>query len=101
TLTIEGRFAGKFPVQLDGAATGEGEWTVEQKQLEPALSQTTADRRIVLRNDEQTSATVLITSSGAPSAGSTPPLGTIRIAADQAEDLYDILSVGSRVVIRR
>lgn len=101
TLTIDGRYAGKFPVQLDGAATGEGEWTVEQKQLEPAAGPTATDRRLVLRNDEQTSATVLITTGSAPSAGSPPPMGTIRIATEHSEDLYDILSVGSRVVIRR
>lgn len=108
TLTINGRFAGKYAVQLDGAATGEGEWTVAQKQLEPATvapTQPTAaapvDRKLVLQSVDNANATVVIASTMAPSVGATPPQGTIRIAAEQSEDLYDILSVGSRVVIRR
>jgi LysM repeat protein len=100
TLTIDGRYAGKYAVALDGAATSEGEWTVEQKQLVPATTPTAAiDRKLVLRNADNPSATVVIATS--PPAGPTSPQGTIRIANEQAEDLYDILSIGSRVVIRR
>ena len=106
TLTIAGRFAGKYAVGLDGAATSEGEWTVEQKQLEPAMpTQPTAvapvDRKLVLRSADNASATVVIATATTPAVGAAPPQGTIRIAPEQSEDLYDILSVGSRVVIRR
>ena len=108
TLTIDGRFAGKYAVQLDGAATGEGEWTVTQKQLEPATvaptpptMATPIDRRLVLQCVDNANSTVVIAATTAPTVGGTPPQGTIRIAAEQSEDLYDILSVGSRVVIRR
>lgn len=102
TLTIDGRFAGKYTVGLEGAATGEGEWTVEQKQLEPATAPTASaiDRKLVLRSADNPSATVVIATAAAPPVGA-PPQGTIRIAPEQSEDLYDILSVGSRVVIRR
>lgn len=101
TLSIDGRYAGKFPVQLDGAATGEGEWTVEQKQLDPSVGTSTLDRKLVLRSAENPGDTVVIAPASSPTAGTTPPKGTIRIAPEQAEDLYDILSVGSRVVVRR
>ena len=108
TLTIEGRFAGKYAVQLDGVAAGDGEWTVEQKQLEPSIATVAqpaasqvVDRKLVLRSADDASATIVISTATAPTAGTTAPHGAIRIAPEHSEDLYDILSVGSRVVIRR
>ncbi|MEX2169058.1 MAG: LysM peptidoglycan-binding domain-containing protein [Pirellulales bacterium] len=108
TLTIDGRFAGKYAVQLDGAAAGDGEWTVEQKQLDPAMAtpvQPTAshavDRKLVLRSADDATATIVISTATAPTAATAVPQGAIRIAPEHSEDLYDILSVGSRVVIRR
>jgi LysM repeat protein len=114
SLEVDGRYAGTFPITLPpGANVTEGQWLVDQKlggsqsAVAPAsysAPPAPADRTIVLRN---------ATSSGAVSGGpvlaiassssSTKFDGTtaIRVAPQDAEDLSDILSIGSRVIVRR
>jgi LysM repeat protein len=111
TLMVEGRYAGKFPVTL--APTGplvEGEWIVERKSSAPPLNSATsvvsdskssaASRSLVLKGAEPatTGASLVL---GSPDGSSANSATTIHVTPADAEDLVDILSVGSRVVIRR
>jgi LysM repeat protein len=115
TLLVDGRYAGKFPVTVPiGATVSEGEWLVDQKLVAPSSgvtqsAYTTApsrvDHAIVLRSDSEAAGgtggpTLAIASSSTPTApGASQP--AIQVSAADAEELSDILSVGSRVVIRR
>jgi LysM repeat protein len=99
TLTLDGRYAGKFPVRVEPTATApEGQWVVDQKLAVPAAA--SVDRTLVLRSSEPASpgTTLLIASGSDPTA--TQP-AAIRVSPGDAEELSDILSVGSRVVVRR
>jgi len=115
TLLLDGRYAGKFPVVVPSlSAVGEGQWLVDQKLVVPgaaaaqssyATAPTAIDRAIVLRVEATTapvtagSTLTIASGESTPSANTTPP--AIRVSSKDAEDLSDILSVGSRVVIRR
>lgn len=116
TLMLNDRYAGRFAITPEAAAAGkEGQWVVEQKLVSPAASPQgvvgaayasggPVDRVLVLRND---------TTAGGPSAisitsGSTQPSGptavapaAARLSLQDAEEVADILSIGSRVTIRR
>ena len=89
-LMLDGRYAGRFPVQVDGLAADEGMWRVDAKTT--TVSHTP---RLVLRG-----------AGGAVSLDDSPVAdpayqGRITVAARDANDLNDILSVGSTVTIRR
>ncbi len=117
TLMLDGRYAGKFPIVVPtGSTLTEGQWFVDQKLVtSPAAVTQTAyapapaavDRAIVLRGEDASTGkpaaagpTLTIASSPlATGAASNPP--AIRISPQDAEELSDILSVGSRVVVRR
>jgi LysM repeat protein len=114
TLEVAGRYAGKFPVTVPiGATVSEGEWLVEQKLVAPANGVTQSayttqppkvDHAIVLRGgaDPATATggpTLAIASSSSPTGPSAA--AAIQISAADAEELSDILSIGSRVIIRR
>jgi hypothetical protein len=114
TLQVAGRYAGKFPVTVPiGAAVSEGEWLVDQKLVAPATGVTQSaytsappkvDHAIVLRGSSESAAptggpTLAISSSSNPTPGASA--AAIQISAADAEDLSDILSIGSSVVIRR
>jgi LysM repeat protein len=113
TLTVDDRYAGKFRVTIPpGTIVTEGQWLVDQKlagsttTISPSAYATTpiaADRTIVLRNAVATapSPSTLIIGSGQTPAGlaATPP--SLRVSPQDAEELSDILSVGSRVVVRK
>jgi LysM repeat protein len=115
TLQVAGRYAGKFPVTVPiGAAVSEGEWLVDQKLVAPASGVTQSaytteppkvDHAIVLRGSSETAAAAvgptLAISSGANPTGAGANAAAIQISVDDAEELSDILSVGSRVIIRR
>jgi LysM repeat protein len=115
TLMVGDRYAGKFPITVPSmAAVGEGQWRVAQKLVAPsggvvqsayAPASPAVDRAIVLRSDAapgQASGegTLTIASVAQPGKG---PAGSaaIQVAPQDAEELSDILSVGSRVVIQR
>jgi LysM repeat protein len=111
-LLLDGRYAGKFPLQTVATTNvTDGEWVVENKLLVPAASgpqQTDAasavDRVLVLRSSTPTAiGTSLSLGSGptqsGPSAAGAPPV--LQVSPADAEELHDILSIGSRVVIRR
>jgi LysM repeat protein len=107
-LQVDGRYAGKFSVfETSAAAADEGEWVVVQKTASPAQSayQRTAsgtDRILNLARMQVDPMTTQITiGSGGSAAGAVPSRPTIVVAPRDAEELSDILSIGSRVVIRR
>jgi LysM repeat protein len=117
TLMLDGRYAGKFPIIVPtGSTVTEGQWLVDQKliaspasvtQTAYALAPATVDRAIVLRGEDASTGkpaavglTITIASGPlATGAAGNPP--AIRISPQDAEELSDILSVGSRVTIRK
>ncbi len=89
-LLLDGRYAGRFPAQIDGAATSEGAWRLDQKRLD-----TPESPKMVLRG---TAGSVVIDASQV----ATPEhQGHVSVASRDAGELYDILSVGSAVTVRR
>lgn len=115
TLLLDGRYAGRFPVRIEqNAPLTEGEWKLEQKLVNPTAEATgvvsasytpsTVDRVLVLRNESPTAAgaTISITSGQtAPSGPTAVAPAAIRLSAQDAEEVADILSVGSTVTIRK
>jgi LysM repeat protein len=115
TLMVDERYAGKYHVTVPpGGGLTDGQWVVDQKIIGPAstanpgsyaTTPVPADRTIILRN-----ATAANPSAGSPTlliASGPPPVGlatnppALRVTPQDAEELSDILLVGSRVVVRR
>ena len=104
TLIVDDRYAGRFPVKVTpGQAIGDGDWTVGKKSNEQAPG-----RALLLQGRAAT--------PGEPAPGTPAPTliiadevlatnpanGTmITVSAQDAQELTDILSIGSRVVTRR
>jgi LysM repeat protein len=113
TLLLDGRYAGRFPVRIEqDAPLAEGEWKLEQKLVNPTAEATgvvsasytpsAVDRVLVLRNESPGGTTISITSGQtAPSGPTAVAPAAIRLSAQDAEEVADILSVGSTVTIRR
>jgi LysM repeat protein len=115
TLLVDGRYAGKFPVTVPpGVNVTDGKWLVDQKLAAPAASFTqtansptsAVERTIVLRAEDgstgkavATGPTLTIASGSAPAGPATA--AAIRISSQDAAELSDILSIGSRVTIQR
>jgi hypothetical protein len=98
TLMVDGRYAGKFPVNAAGQTVADGEWVVGQKSNPKAPG-----RALLLQGSPVTPGAppklLIIASDTVPT---TPADGTvIKVSAKDAEEISDILSVGSRVVTRR
>ena len=94
-LTVDGRYAGKFPVQVTGPAALEGSFKVAEKKTGPSA----AERSVVMKSDTMYGPEVVLsTTSSTPAYG---PTGRISVADRDLGDLYDILSEGSSVTIRR
>jgi LysM repeat protein len=96
-LLLDERYAGRFPVNVEGQAPTIGEWRVGQKRLDAPNQPVVGEgQKVVLEN--------LTGEQVELSAGPTPPLGArgrLTIASNDLADLYDILSVGSAVTVRR
>jgi LysM repeat protein len=114
TLMVGDRYAGKFPVTVPSmAAVSEGEWLVDKKLADSPSSVTqsayapapvAADRAIVLRSETATggsASTVAIASGNISARSSAAGTPVIQVSPQDAEELTDILSIGSRVVIQR
>lgn len=115
TLTVDDRYAGKFHVTVPpGNSLTDGQWLVDQKLVGPpstanpsayATTPVPADRTIILRNVDNGNSpagtpTLLIASgSTPPGLAANPP--ALRVSPQDAEELSDILSIGSRVTVRR
>jgi LysM repeat protein len=85
-LLVDGRYAGRFPANLEGVAATGGTWTVGEK----------APTGLVLRSESAPGATLALGAEPTPGAA-----GRIAVAARDAAELNDILSVGSTVTVRR
>jgi LysM repeat protein len=98
-LNLAGHYAGRFGVTAQGDAATEGEWQVSDKQLTQNDAGESV-RSLVLTNAAG-DARVIVTSD--PNAGGhgSPYQGAIRVAPRDEADLYDIMSIGSRVLVRR
>jgi hypothetical protein len=111
TLMLDRRYAGKFAVDLDvTTAIEEGQWNVDQKLLTPAggsvygqASGAAEDRSLLLANAANPTAPAAVVRGPGNSdpASPQPPGRVIRLKSSDVGDVYDILSVGSRVTIRR
>lgn len=111
TLMLGRRYAGRFPIEFDPSLTVEdGNWLVDQKPITPtgglyssSPGESGESRSIVLSNPSAVGGQVAVlrSSSGSSQVASEPIARTIKLKSADANDLYDILSVGSRVTIRR
>jgi LysM repeat protein len=102
TLMLQGRYyAGRFRVELGGKTDLVGEYEVLQKT--PPKGSSANDLAIVLdKNIAIRAASAAASAAADPAAsGRADPRGLIQVDPRQIEDVYDILSVGSRVLIRR
>jgi hypothetical protein len=111
TLLLDRRYAGKFAIEIDPTtAIEEGQWKVDQKLLTPvgggvysSASGATEDRSLLLANpaDPAAQAAVLRGPGSSDPASPQPEGRVIRLKSTDVNDVYDILSVGSKVTIRR
>jgi hypothetical protein len=110
TLMLDRRYAGVFALEIDPAANvEEGNWKVDQKLLTPggggvyAATSASEDRSLLLANlaDPASEAAVLRGPGNPDPIGGAPKGRVIRLKSGDVSDVYDILSVGSRVTIRR
>ncbi|HEX3655880.1 MAG TPA: L,D-transpeptidase family protein [Pirellulales bacterium] len=108
TLMLRGRYAGRFKVGIgQDHSTPEGEFVVKNKVTNPAYpgpppvaaddpANPLGERWIDLGNQ------IGIHGTNDPaSIGRAESRGCIRLSPTDVEDVYDILSIGSKVVIRR
>ncbi|TWT90885.1 LysM domain protein [Pseudobythopirellula maris] len=109
-LLLDGRYAGRFDVNIDGLAADEGQWRVEQKQSPQATGAPSrygapapSSPKLVLKapSGSPTGPSVLLGASSAGAPGHFDHQGHILVASTDAEDVFDILSEGSEVVVRR
>jgi LysM repeat protein len=101
-LVLDGRYAGRFEAGGSGDWRDDS-WTVQQKvpgQETPGIQPTGSGKQIVLApSDPTTSTEGAAICIGAPVPGETRR--TVYVSAKDMNDLYDILTVGSRVTVRR
>jgi LysM repeat protein len=111
TLMLDRCYAGKFNIELDPTASiEEGSWKVDQKLLTPVAggvygqpAGATVDRGLLITSTTTpTSQPAMLRGPGSADQVSAPPVSrVIRFKATDVEDVYDILSVGSTITIRR
>jgi hypothetical protein len=111
TLMLDRRYAGKFAIEIDPTtAVEEGQWKVDQKALTPAgggvygqALSASEDRSLILANPASPgSQAAVLRGPGNSDPASPQPAGrVIRLKSSDVNEVYDILSVGSRVTIRR
>ncbi|MCA9229832.1 MAG: LysM peptidoglycan-binding domain-containing protein [Planctomycetales bacterium] len=111
TLMLDRRYAGQFALEVDPGITVEaGHWTVNQKLLTPgnvgfgaSSGIATEEPSLMLSNpDSSTNQLAILRGSSSSASNSAEPAGrVIRLNSQEVGDVYDILSLGSRVVIRR
>ena len=112
TLMLNRRYAGKFTVDVDPTTTvEEGHWAVNQKLLTPGNAAQhaaspvtpTEERSLILMNTSaDTNQLVIIRGANVAAGASTDPVGrVIRLSSADVGDVFDILSLGSEITIRR
>jgi LysM repeat protein len=111
-LMLDRRYAGQFAVDIEPTTSiEEGYWAVNQKLLtpgsvgmtNPAAGTISEERSILLTNTTGGNGQVtILRGPGAASPAATDPTGrVIQLRGTDVEDVYDILSLGSQIVIRR
>lgn len=111
-LMLNRRYAGQFSVQVDPTTSvEEGAWSVNQKLLTPgsvgalnsASTAPSEERSILLTNTGGvTNQVAILRAAGPASATAAEPAGrVIQLKGTDVQDVYDILSQGSQVTIRR
>ncbi len=113
TIMLQRRYAGQFDIAVAPQSTvEEGRWQVDQKlttpnnpaALQAHMPATTEEHSLVLSNPSAASGQVAILHGSNASAAVDPAMPqkrAIRLNASGMGDVFDILSVGSRIVIRR
>jgi LysM repeat protein len=110
TLMLDRRYAGKFPIEIDPAATiEEGQWKVDQKLLTPGggglyaqAAGGTEDHSLLLVNPANPATqTILVRGPGNDLVSGQPATRIIRLKTGDVNDLYDILSEKSRITVRK
>jgi len=111
TLMLDRRYAGQFRIEFDSSiSVEEGHWVVNQKLLTPtglgpgerAPTTPTEDRSLTLsKSNGETSQLAILRDTGRNSPPSEPVSRVIRLDPTDVADVYDILSLGSKVIIRR
>lgn len=113
TLMLGGSYAGCFNIGVGiDQPNMEGTWSVATKEANPTYQagyqqivggdsiNPLGDRMLVLQSPDENVAPIGIHGSPATS-GLDDPRGFIRLSSADAADVFDILSVGSRVTVRR
>jgi LysM repeat protein len=111
-LMLNRRYAGQFSVQVDpSTSVEEGSWAVNQKLLTPgnvgalnsASTAPSEERSILLTNTGGvTNQVAILRAAGPASATAAEPAGrVIQLKPADVQDMFDILSLGSQVTIRR
>ncbi len=107
TLWLDGFYAGSFPVQGMGqpGANLEGDYQVNSKTVGPMYN---GPNGVIPAGDPSNPLGKLLLAlsnevaiHGGPEGAAEDPRGSIRVSARDIEDVFDILSEGSRVTIRR
>jgi LysM repeat protein len=110
TLMLDRRYAGRFDLEVSPQTSlEEGQWKVDQKLVTPSgpgvypSSASSEDRSLVLANSTApTTEVAVLRGPGNTDPAAIQPRGRmLRLRANEIEDVFDILSVGSRVIIRR
>ena len=111
TLELDRRFAGKFDIEFDPSISIEaGHWTVNQKLLTPSTAGfnaatpggPTEDRSLTLTNASgQSTQLAIIRGASQNSPAAEPTSRVIRLKTGDVDEVFDILSLGSKVIIRR
>ncbi|MCC7475388.1 MAG: LysM peptidoglycan-binding domain-containing protein [Pirellulales bacterium] len=117
TLEVDGRYAGTFPITVPPGSVIEGQWQVAEKTpAGPITAGGTSAYPVAATAASSSSGTIVL--RAAPGAVFPSPVGplsivasgatatqpgstTIQVSPQDAEDLSDILSIGSRVVVRK
>ncbi len=94
-LMVADRYAGRFTVKTEGEAARDGEWVVTQKSASDSAGNPA--KQVVLGSGSTTGVLVL----GATAENSLDGAGALHVSPSDGNDLFDILSIGSKVIIRR
>ncbi len=106
-LMLDRRYAGRFPLDIAPSTSIEaGYWVVDQKLLTPGdvgfSAASTEEKSLLLKSSEPGVNQVTILRGATPAAGSAETAGrVIELKSADVQDVYDILSLGSQVIIRR
>ncbi|HMO83644.1 MAG TPA: LysM domain-containing protein [Lacipirellulaceae bacterium] len=109
TLMLDRRYAGVFKLEVDPALQmEEGTWKVDQKLLTPTAggpygAEVTEDRSLLLANlADPGGPTAIVRGPGGSDPTSFERRGReLRLSSGDIGDVFDILSIGSRITIRR